>query len=157
MLLFFFIPESQLFLDTLHFNDCSTLNKSTPSVSVAKFVKNNQDNLPDLPKEFDTEAKIKKLKVASFPLVLPIIKGYDFEEGHLDNNEVFTSVVDVHDLYSEWIFLHSRKYIVTSLFATENETCPVPANTPSITTTFERFQSKSSSVTSSIALVLMQP
>ena len=134
--------ESNLFSDTIHLTDCQKLNAKTPSVSVAKFIKDNQSDLPTLPKEFDSDAKVKKLKAASFPLVLPIFKGYDFEEGHYDNVEVFKSVVDVHDLYAEWIFLHSRKYIITSLFATENEKCPVPGDGCDVNTSFEEIPMK---------------
>ena len=52
-------------------------------------MKDNEKYLPALPKEFDSDAKVKKLKVASFPLVLPIIKGFDFEEGHSEDSNVY--------------------------------------------------------------------
>ena len=95
---------------------------------MAKFVRDNEDQLVDLPKEFDSKAKMKKLKDVAFPLVLPILKEYEFAEGHFDNKEVFTSIVDLHDLYFEWIFLHSRKHIINLSFSAAAEECPLPDN-----------------------------
>ena len=88
---------------------------------MAKYVKDNADEVVDLPKEFDSESKMKKLKDIAFPLVLPIVKGYEFTEGHFDNKDVLTSIVDLHDLYLEWIFLHSRKYMINLSFSTATE------------------------------------
>ena len=73
-------------------------------ISITTFVKDNTDDLPMLPKDFDSEAKIKKLKVVSFPSILPIIKGYDYDKGSFENKEVYKSIVDAHGLYSECFF-----------------------------------------------------
>ena len=64
-------------------------------------MKDNEKYLRALPKEFDTDTKVKKLKLASFPLVLPIIKGFDFEKGHSEDSNVYDSLVELHDLYSK--------------------------------------------------------
>ena len=90
----------------------------------------------DFPKEFNSDTKIKQLKV------LPIIKGYKFVEGHYDNKEIFSSLVDLHDLHSEWIFLHRRRYTVTSLFSTEKEECLVPDKACNVVTNFEEIPFK---------------
>ena len=55
----FSIPEQDLFSDTLHFSDSTKLEKGTPSISIAKFLKDNEDMLPLLPPEVDTESKFK--------------------------------------------------------------------------------------------------
>ena len=73
----FSVPEADLFSDTLYFTDRSSLNKRTSVVSVGKYLKNNAKDLPNPPSDFNTDAKIKKLKVASFPLILPIVKGLE--------------------------------------------------------------------------------
>ena len=93
-----------LMSDTLHLTDCTTLNKKTSVISFATFVKDNKNDLPMLPKEFHSEAKIKKLKVVSFPSILPIIKGCDLEEGSIENKDVYESFVKAYDLYVECFF-----------------------------------------------------
>ena len=45
----FLVPELDLFSNTQHFTDCTTLDKQIPMVSVRKYLKDNEDNLPDLP------------------------------------------------------------------------------------------------------------
>ena len=61
------VSEKNLLCDTLHFTDCTKLNDATPSVPVGKFLKDNQDNLPPLPRVFKSEAKIKKIESCLFP------------------------------------------------------------------------------------------
>ena len=138
----FSISEMDLMSDKLHLTDCTSLNKSTPVISVATFVKENKDDLPTLPKEFNSEAKIKKLKIVSFPNILPIIKGYEFKEGPLESKDVYESIVDAHDLYSEWAFLQSKNYIITSAFSTQTEQCPVPDKASSNLTSFDEMPIK---------------
>ena len=55
------VSESDLFSDTLHFTDSTTLDKQVSTVSVGKYLKDNQDDLPPLPTEFSSEAKVCKL------------------------------------------------------------------------------------------------
>ena len=100
----FSVPEIDLLSDTLHITDCMTLNKKTPLIGVGKYIKENEKEIQGLPKDFDTDAKIKKLKVVAFPTILPIIKGCYFEEGDINNEKIYDSVTEIHDLYAEWIF-----------------------------------------------------
>ena len=97
----FSVPETELLSDVFHITDCVKLNKNTPTIGVGKFIKDNAKEVVGLPSVFDTDAKIKKLKVVAFPIVLPIIKGYYFEEGSIDEDKVFESITDIHDLYAE--------------------------------------------------------
>ena len=138
----FSISEIDLLSDTLHLTDCTTLNKKTPVISIATFVKDNKNSLPSLPKEFNSDSKMKKLKVVSFPNILPIMKGYDFDGGCLVDKEVCCSIVKVHDLYSEWIFLQSKNYIVTSAFSTVSKQCPVPEKANANLTCYEELPIK---------------
>ena len=64
----FSISETELFSDTLCLTNCTTLNKKTPSVPVGKFIKDNEKYIQSLPDEFNSDSKIKKLKIVSFPL-----------------------------------------------------------------------------------------
>ena len=56
-------------------------------VPVGKFLKDNKKHIPNLPNEFDTDAKVKKLRIAAFPLVLPIVQSYEFEEGEIEDKQ----------------------------------------------------------------------
>ena len=103
-----------------------TLNRKTPTVPVGKFLEENEKNILNLPEEFDTDSKVKKLKIASFRLVLPIIKGYEFDDGDIDNKHVQDSLIQVHDLYAEWIYLLGKNYIIDSNFTTGKVPCPTP-------------------------------
>ena len=128
--------------DTFHFTNCVNLNKKTPTVAVGKYLKDNKEVLPNLLVEFDTDAKVKKLKIASFPLILPLIKGYDLVQGSIDEDEVSKSLHDNHDLYEDWLFLHSRKYVVTSLFSTDDLKCLIPDKACDIVTCYEEIPIK---------------
>ena len=138
----FAVPEHDLLSDTFHFTNCENLNPKTPSISAGRYLKDNQAQLPNLPSEFDTDAKIRKLKIVSFPLILPLIKGYDLIQGDVNDSQVGEACHDSHDLYEEWLFLHSRKYVVTSVFSTDELQCPIPANACDIVTSFEEIPLK---------------
>ena len=84
----FSVSETELFSDTLHLTDCATLNKKTPSVPVGKFLKDNKKHIPNFPDKFDMDSKVKKLRIAAFQLVLPIVNGYEFEEGEIEDEQV---------------------------------------------------------------------
>ena len=62
----FLVSKTELFRDTLHLTDCATPDKKTPSVPVGKFLKDNKKHIPNLPDKFDTDSKIKKLRIAAF-------------------------------------------------------------------------------------------
>ena len=99
----------------MNLTDCATLNKKTPSIGVGKCIKDNEKEIQHLPKEYNTDAKIKKLKVVLFSVVLPIVKGYYFEEGFINNKEIYESVNDIHDPYAEWFFLFGKNTSSTLL------------------------------------------
>ena len=105
----FSVPEKDLLSDTLHFTDCTNLNSKTPSIAVGRFLKDNAADLPDLPQEFNTDAKIKRLKVASFPLILPLIKGFDLLQGSTDESSVRECCADNHDLFFRMVFFTEQE------------------------------------------------
>ena len=53
-------------------------------------------------------------------------KGFNFPEGDITDLSVYEGVSDVHDLYADWIFLYSKKYIVTSSFNVGEKSFPLP-------------------------------
>ena len=128
----FSVLESDLFSDVFHITDCTTINKKTPSIGVGKFIKDNAKEILGLPEEFNTDAKIKKLKVVAFPIILPIVKGHYFNEGSIEDKKIYDGVTEIHDLYAEWIFLFKNKCIVSSSFTTNKVTCPTPQNSNSV-------------------------
>ena len=129
----FLVLEKDLFSDTLHITDCTELNKETPSIALTKFLKECGKDQLTLPKEFESDNKTKKLKVVSFPMILPMLKGYNFEEGEIHDKNVYDSASNVHDLYADWAFLHSKKYVVPAHFVEING-FPVPSHTCDIIT-----------------------
>ena len=94
----FAVPEQDLLSDTFHFTNCENINSRTPSISAGRYLKDNQAQLPNLPAEFDTDAKIRKLKIVSFPLILPLIRGYDLVQGDVNDPNVGDACHDNHDL-----------------------------------------------------------
>ena len=129
----FLVPEKNLFSDALHITDCTELNKATPAIALAKFLKECGKDQLTLPKEFESDNKTKKLKIVSFPMILPMLTGYNFEEGEIHNESIYDSASKVHDLYADWVFLHSKKYVVPAHFL-ELTGFPVPNQTCDIIT-----------------------
>ena len=66
-------------------------------------------------------------------MILPMLQGYNFEEGEINNENVYDSASKVHDLYADWAFLHSKKYVVPAHFI-ELDGFPVPNHTCDIIT-----------------------
>ena len=89
------------------------MEKETPSISVATFLKDNESNIPALSSEFNTKGKIKKLKAVASPLILPFVRGYDIPEGNIDDEEIYKNLGNIHDAYADWGFLQIKQYIIT--------------------------------------------
>ena len=70
----FSVSELEVLSDNCHLTDCTTLNKLTPVIQVGKYLKENKNKIPPLPTAFQSATKIKNLKAATFPLILPIVK-----------------------------------------------------------------------------------
>ena len=122
----FSVPISDIFKDILFLTDCSSLNKNTPSISIGKYIKDNEKDLPEIPNQFKSEAKMKKLKAAACPYILPIVRGLLLPEGDINENDIYKEISDAHDIYADWIFLHSDRNIITSHFNVNGLTCPIP-------------------------------
>ena len=101
----FCVPEKILQCDALHFTDSNKFAKGTSSVSVGKFLRDNKKNLPSLPQEYNSDAKIKSLRVITFPMILPIVKGFNVTEGPIEEDDVYVACEEINDFYADWVFL----------------------------------------------------
>ena len=56
-----------------------------------------------------------------------MVKGLEFDEGNLDDEDICEKILNLHALYSDWIYLQGNKYIANSEF--RDLSCPLPENT----------------------------
>ena len=120
----FSVPENVLLSDNLHISDSKKFSSSVPRLNIGSWLKDNQSKLSiGIPEEF-TEKKVKNVQVISFPVILPMVKGLDFDEGNLDDEDICNKFLNLHELYSDWVFLQGNKYIVNSEF--RDLSCPLP-------------------------------
>ena len=89
-------------------------------------MKENKNDLPYLPDEYSTGSKVQKLRLISFPLVLPIVKGLDFPEEPIENNEIYDKFGETHELYADWIYIHNRKQVASKDFFDGETKVPMP-------------------------------
>ena len=120
------VHDKALLGDSLHLIDSNKFTFTSAMVSVGKHLKDNAQHLPDVPKEFSTEAKLKKLSIIAFPLILPLVKGYKIPEGDIDDDETYDELCKVHEVYADWPFLQSKTYILNQEFFHGEIKCPIP-------------------------------
>ena len=120
------VHDRALLGDSLHLTDFKKFAIDSATISVGKHLKDNAENLPDLPNEFLTEAKIKKLRIIAFPLIIPLVKGYEIPEGEIDDNDTYDALCKVHEVYADWAFLYSKKYVLNEEFFQGESKCPIP-------------------------------
>ena len=75
-------------------------------------LKDNANDLPNLPNEFSPSTNVQKLQIIAFPLIILLLKGYDIPEGEIDDNDIYNKFGKAHKKYADWAFLHSKKYIL---------------------------------------------
>ena len=115
-----------LLSDSLHLTDFKNFAIDSATISIGKHVKDNEKKLPSLPNEFSTAAKIKALRIIAFPLIIPIVKGYDIPEGDIDEIEIYDKFCSAHHIYADWIFLQNKKYVLNEEFFQGEGKCPIP-------------------------------
>ena len=122
----FSVQENVLLSDNLHLSDSKKFSARVSKLNIGSWLKDNQSKLTiSLPDEF-TEKKMKNVQVIAFPVILPMVKGFDFEEGNLDDEDTCNAFLNLHELYADWIFLQANKYIVCAEF--RDLSCPLPEN-----------------------------
>lgn len=104
-----FLFQKKLLSNGLHFTDYNRFSEYTSSILIGKFLKENEKNLPPLP-----------LGIISFPLILPIVKGFDYREGLIADNGIYDKFSETLELYADWIYIHNRKNVVSNDFSKEN-------------------------------------
>ena len=120
------VHDKALFGDSLHLTDFKNFTVESATISVGKHLKENADDLPNLPNEFSTATKIQKLKIIAFPIIIPLVKGYEIPEGEIDDNDVYDNFCKAHGIYADWAFLHSKKYVLNEEFFQGESRCPIP-------------------------------
>lgn len=60
-------------------------------------------------------------------MILQIVKGFKFEEGLIDYDKVFSACEEVNNLYTDWVFLQSKKDTVQQEFIEGKVTIPTTA------------------------------
>ena len=119
----FSIPECDLLSDQIHLiSSQDKLVQGTKTCSIHKYVRDNKKTL-NIPSSFFADDIIKSLKLASFPTILPLIKGYQFEEGNLDTNEFKNTLSAIHPIYEAWVSFKTG-FICDGDFC--DESCPLP-------------------------------
>ena len=112
----FCVNENQIFSNSLHLTDFNNFAEGTAIIPVGKHLKENSEHLPRLPDVFSSYSKIKKLCILAFPLILPIIKGFDIPEGDIGDIDVCEKLGKARDLYANWAYLHNKKYVLDEEF-----------------------------------------
>ena len=96
-----FCVHEIFFSDPLHLKDFSRFTAGIAIILVRKHLKDNSAGLPTLPDEFSSDSKVKKLRIISFPLILPIIKGLVILERKIGDKDVYEKIGQFHDLYAD--------------------------------------------------------
>ena len=120
------VHDKALFGDSLHLTDFKNFAIESATISVGRHLKDNVDNLLSLPNEFSTAAKVQKLRIIAFPLIIPLVKGYKIPEGDIDENDIYNSFCKVHEIYVDWAFLQTKKYVLNEDFFQGEGKCPIP-------------------------------
>ena len=125
----FSVQVKALLSDSLHLTDFNNFTDGTAIIPIGKHLKDNAADLPDLPNEFSTAVKINKLRIIAFPLIIPLIKGLNILEGDIGEDEVYDKLGKAHDIYADWAYLHSKKYVMGKDFFVGDKKCPIPERT----------------------------
>ena len=112
----FSVQVKALLSNSLHLTDFNNFTDGSAIVPIGKHLKDNAADLPGLPNKFSTAVKINKLCIIAFPLVIPIIKGLNIPEGDIGEDEVYGKLGKAHDIYADWAYLHSKKYVMEKDF-----------------------------------------
>ena len=115
----FSVPENILFSDQDFLMKLDErLVNNVHTCSVTKYIKDNKRSL-NLPDEYETGS----MKLATFPAVLPLVKGHDIQEGDLRNDDLCKKVASMYPIYACWIKRQNR-FICTGDFCKDD--CPLP-------------------------------
>ena len=95
------VSTSQLLSDSLHLTDFINFTADAAIISVGEHLKENAADLPAFPEVFSSDAKVEKLIIIAFPLVLPIIKGFVIPEGEIEEDNIYEKIDKIHDFYAD--------------------------------------------------------
>lgn len=56
-----------------------------------------------------------------------MIKGFDIPEDQIEVENIYNYFGEIHKIYVDWIYLHSRKYNASAKYFSGENKCPIPA------------------------------
>ena len=128
----FSVLEQFLLGDTPHLSEPVKLNKNVKSIAIGKFIKDNRKSLKNLPSTANTDAKSKNLVVVNFPIVLPLVKGLQFQEGSVDDTQIVELFEKQHELYDDFFHLKVKTHVLDASFFDLEQDCPLPDTVPPV-------------------------
>ena len=99
-------PDDVVTGDNLFILEPTKLHKSVKTTAIGKYIKDNRKKLEGIPKIASTDAKAKNLRIAAFPVILPLVKGLTFDEGPLDKMDIYERFEKAHVLYEDFCILN---------------------------------------------------
>ena len=122
----FSVPGDIISGDTPHLHEPvklhSTLKSSSPGRHIIKYRKDLR-NLPEIAR---TNAKAKTLRIVNFPIVLPLIKGLNFDEGPVSDKNIAEKFEKAHELYDDFLHLKVNTVMPDESFFDCEDDCPMP-------------------------------
>ena len=123
----FSVTESDLCSNNLFLCDLVKFDEKVKSKAVGQYFKHKRKQLEVVPECASTDAKAKNLHVISFPSILPLVKGFSFEEGSCRDDLIQQEFEKVHDLYEDLWFLRTKAHPLDQKLITNDPKCPFPA------------------------------
>ena len=112
----FCVLEQFIFGDTPHLTEPVKFNDKVKTAAIGKFIKDNRKKLKNLPPSASSDAKSKNLVVVNFPIVLPLVKGRQFQEGLVDDEQIVELFENQHELYDDFFHLKVKAHVLDSSF-----------------------------------------
>ena len=122
--------EQFLLGDTPQLTEPVKLNKIVKSIAIGKIIKDNTKSLKNLLASASTDAKSKNLVVVNFPIVLPLVKGLQFQEGSIDDTQIVELFEKQHELYDDFFHLKVKANVLNASFFDLDQDCPLPDTVP---------------------------
>ena len=95
------VQENVLLSDNLPLSNLKKISSRVSKLNIASWLKDNHSKLTiSLPDEF-ADTKMKNVQIITFPVILPMVKGFDFEEGNLYDKDTCNAFLNLHELYAD--------------------------------------------------------
>ena len=128
----FRVLEQFIFGDTPHLTEPVKFSENVKTTAIGKFIKDNRKKLKNLPSLASSDAKAKSLIVVNFPIVLPLVKGRQFEEGSVEDKQIVELFESQHELYDDFFHLKVKAHVLDASFFELEQDCPLPDTIPAV-------------------------